>query len=56
MQSTDSNRISSFLKQVSFFSEVSKKSLVHFCENLESENFKKNELLYIAEINGIISL
>jgi len=52
MQQAELKQITSFLKQVSFFSEVSIKSLEHFCENLESENFKKNETIFKKDDSG----
>jgi len=52
MQQAELKRITSFLKLVSFFSEVSIKSLEHFCKNLESVNFRKNENIFKKDDSG----
>jgi len=46
MKLTELKNITSFLKQVSFFSEVSTKSLENFSKNLNSETYKKNENIF----------
>ena len=46
MQNLELNQILKFLKEVSFFSEVSENSLIHLCEDLSSEVFIKNEAIF----------
>ncbi|MDU8887221.1 sigma 54-interacting transcriptional regulator [Yeosuana sp. MJ-SS3] len=52
MKPTEFKDISSFLKQVSFFSEVSTKSLEHFSKNLQPETYKKNENIFKKNDKG----
>ena len=52
MTPTELKTISSFLKQVSFFSEVSSKSLEHFSKNLQFETYKKNENIFKKNDTG----
>jgi len=41
-----------FLTKVSFFSEVSKKSLSHLCQNLTAKSFKKKETIFHKDDAG----
>jgi PAS domain S-box-containing protein len=46
MVTTELKAIISFLKEVSFFSEISETSLIQFCKDLHTEIFNKNELIF----------
>jgi PAS domain S-box-containing protein len=46
MHKTELKDITTFLKQVPFFSEVSNKSLEHLCEELNSEHINKNNFIF----------
>lgn len=52
MKPTELKDISSFLKQVPFFSDVSTKSLDHFSKNLQPEAYKKNESIFKKDDSG----
>ena len=41
-----SQHLLNFLSEVPFFSEVSKQSLEHLCDNLEEETFRKHEAIF----------
>jgi len=52
MKPTEFKSISSFLKKVPFFSDVSTKSLDHFSKNLQPEAYKKNENIFKKNDSG----
>ncbi len=46
MQKTKLKHITTFLKRVPFFSEVTQNSLEHLCKDLNSEAYNKNEFIF----------
>ena len=52
MQKSQLQEITTFLFKISFFSEVSKASLSHLCENLETEIYRKNQIIFEKDSIG----
>ena len=52
MEKSQLQEITTFLSQISFFSEVSKASLSHLCENLETEIYRKNQIIFEKDSIG----
>jgi len=52
MDTNELKKTIEFLTKVSFFSEVSKKSLSHLCQNLTAKTFKKKETIFHKDAAG----
>ena len=52
MDKTELTHTIDFLTKVPFFSEVSKNSLSHLCENLSARTYRKNETIFAKDEPG----